>query len=145
MKMFVLILLLFSFHSSATPIEEGVVVKILPDKLILPIDCETWADLQAKEFSILYSCKDSYNRKYFFNFRLNNMDLVADFKRESTDVVVKESKFKSYTLYELTAKNSDNNKIKLVSYCTKDLWLDLVSDNEYEKSIQDAITLQLRG
>lgn len=123
----------------------GVVVKILPDTLVLNSSCKAMADLVAKDFSILYACKDSLQRMYFYNFRLNDIDLVADFKMSSTDVEVNKSQFKSYTLYELTAKNSDNKPIKFVSYCTKELCLDLVSDNEYEKSIQDSITSQLRG
>ena len=82
---------------------------------------------------------------YFYNFRLNNIDLVADFNKSSTDVVINESQFNSYTLYELTAINSDDRPIKFVSYCTKELCLDLVSDDELEKSVQDSITSQLRG
>jgi len=144
MKIFSIMLLLITFHVSAKE-ENGVVVSILPDQLVLSNNCIAIADLKSKELSIIYACEDSLSQKYFFNFRLNNIDLVADFKRESTDVVVKESQFNSYTLYELTAKNSDNNTIKFVSYCTKELCLDLVSDNEFEKSIQDSITAQLGG
>ena len=123
----------------------GVVVQIFPDTLVLHSSCKAMADLKAQDFSILYACKDSYARMYFYNFRLNNIDLVADFKKSSTDVVVKKSEFNAYTLYELTAKNLQSKPIKFVSYCTKELCLDLVSDNEYEQSIQDSITSQLRG
>lgn len=144
MKMFTIVLLFLAFNLSAKE-ESGVIVKILPDSLVLNSSCKAMADLVAQDFSILYACNDSSGRMYFYNFRLNNIDLIADFKQNSTDVVVNESKFKSYTLYELTAKNADNKLIKFVSYCTKELCLDLVSDNEYDKSIQDAITSQLRG
>lgn len=144
MKTLSLVLLLISFHVFANA-QDGVVVQILPDELVLSNSCVARADIQSKEFSLLYACKDSQSRMYFYNFRLNNIDLVADFKKGSTEVVVNKSQFKSYTLYELTAKNSENKPIKFVSYCTKELCLDLVSDNEYEKSIQDSITSQLRG
>ena len=144
MKIYTIILLLLTAAHVSAKEENGVVVQILPDKLILSSSCAAMADLQSKEFSIIYACEDSQSRKYFYNFRLNNVDLVADFRKSSTDVVVNESQFKPYTLYELTARNSDNMPIKFVSYCTKELCLDLVSDNEYEKSIQDSITLQLR-
>jgi len=144
MKIFAIVLLLFTFNLSAKE-KNGVVVKILPYALIFDSRCTTMADLVAKDFSILYACKDSFQRMYFYNFRLNDIDLLADFKKSSTDVVVNKSQFKSYTLYELTAKNSKNKPIRFVSYCTKELCLDLVSDNEYEKSIQDSITSQLRG
>jgi len=144
MKFISIIILLMTFNVSAEE-THGVVVKILPDALVLNSSCKAMADLVAKDFSILYACKDSFQRMYFYNFRLNDIDLVADFKKSSTDVVVNKSQFKSYTLYELTAKNSDNKPIKFVSYCTKELCLDLVSDDEYEKSIQDSITSQLRG
>ena len=144
MKIFAIVLLLFTFNLSAKE-KNGVVVKILPDALVLDSSCKAMADLVAKDFSILYACKDSFQRMYFYNFRLNDIDLLADFKKSSTDVVVNKSQFKSYTLYELTAKNSKNKPIRFVSYCTKELCLDLVSDNEYEKSIQDSITSQLRG
>lgn len=143
MKFLSIVLLFISLHVSGNS-QEGVVVKILPDTLVLSKSCAARADLQSKEFSIIYACKDSQNRMYFYNFRLNNVDLVDDFQKNSTDVVVNKSQFKSYTLYELTAKNTDNKPIKFVSYCTKELCLDLVSDNEYEKSIQDSITSQLR-
>ncbi|WP_444996731.1 hypothetical protein [Aliikangiella sp. IMCC44359] len=144
MKILIGLLLLLAFQASASS-QDGIVVHILPDKLVLSSSCVARADIQSKEFSIIYACKDSKNTMYFYNFRLNNVDLVADFKKNSTEVVINESQFNSYTLYELTAKNSDNKPIKFVSYCTKKLCLDLVSDDEYEKSIQDSITSQLRG
>lgn len=144
MKIIGIILLFLALPSSANS-PNGVVVNILPDTLTLDPSCKAMADLKAKDFSILYSCQDSQSRMYFYNFRLNNMNLVADFKKTSTDVVVKKSQFKSYTLFEISAKNSDNKPIKFVSYCTKDICLDLVSDDEYEKSVQDSITSQLRG
>ena len=142
---FLSVLVLFATFQVSAFSKGGVVVHILPDELVLSSSCVARADIQSKEFSIIYACKDSQNTMYFYNFRLNNVDLVADFKKSSTDVVVNERQFKSYTLYELTAKNSDNKPIKFVSYCTKELCLDLVSDDEYEKSIQDSITSQLRG
>jgi len=144
MKLLSVLVLIVTFQVSAFN-QDGVIVHILPDELVLSNSCVARADIQSKEFSIIYACRDSKNIMYFYNFRLNNIDLVADFKKSSTDVLVNESQFKSYTLYELTAKNSDNKPIKFVSYCTKALCLDLVSDDEYEKSIQDSITSQLRG
>lgn len=146
MKNFGVILLLFVFHSSAKA-EKGVVVNILPDKLILSADCEVQANLQRlqsqpENFSVLYICKNSDNGRYFLDFRLNNIDLVANFKRRSTDVVVNKSKFKSYIFYELMAKGSNGKQSKFVSYCTKELCLDLVG--EYEKSIKASITSQLQ-
>ncbi|WDE10400.1 hypothetical protein [Thalassomonas haliotis] len=144
MKTLIGLVLLLAFQASASS-QDGIVVHILPDKLVLSSSCVARADIQSKEFSIIYACKDSKNTMYFYNFRLNNVDLAADFKKNSTEVVINESQFNSYTLYELTAKNSDNKPIKFVSYCTKELCLDLVSDDEYEKSIQDSITSQLRG
>lgn len=144
MKFLIGLILFIAFQASASS-QGGVVVHILPDKLVLSSSCVARADIQSKEFSIIYACKDSKNTMYFYNFRLNNVDLVADFKKNSTEVAVNESQFNSYTLYELTAKNSDNKPIKFVSYCTKELCLDLVSDDEYDKSIQDSITSQLRG
>ncbi|MCW8879262.1 MAG: hypothetical protein OQJ89_03860 [Kangiellaceae bacterium] len=143
MKVFGIILLLITFHTSAKA-GSGVIVKILPDKLVLDSSCQAIADLQSKDFSILYACKDSYERNYFYNFRLNDGDLVDEFKKSSTEVVVSKSQFKSYTLYEITAKNFDNKPIRFVSYCTKEICLDLVSDNKYEQSIQDSITSQLQ-
>ncbi len=76
MKTLVVTLLLLSFHSYAMA-EKGFVVKIFPDKLTFPIDCETRADFQAEELSILYICKNSINQNYFFNFRPNNIDIAA--------------------------------------------------------------------
>ncbi|MDG1751918.1 MAG: hypothetical protein P8I03_09700 [Thalassotalea sp.] len=144
MKFLSVLVLFITFQVSAFS-KEGVVVHILPDQLVLSSSCVARADIQSNEFSIIYACKDSKNIMYFYNFRLNNIDLVADFNKSSTDVVVNESQFNSYTLYELTAINSDDRPIKFVSYCTKELCLDLVSDDEFEKSVQDSITSQLRG
>lgn len=144
MRILTAILLLISVQAFANK-QEGVVVNILPDKLILSNTCAARADLESQEFSIIYACKDSQDRRYFYNFRLNNIDLVADFKKSSTEVVVNKTHFKPYTLVELTAKNADNKPIKFVSYCTKALCLDLVSDNEFEASVQAAITAQLQG
>lgn len=144
MRVFSVVLLFIAFKLSAEE-KGGVVVSILPDTLLLNSSCKAMADLAAKDFSILYACRDSLQRMYFYNFRLNDIDLIADFKKTSTGVVVNKSQFKVYTLYELTAKNSDDKPIKFVSYCTNTLCLDLVSDNEYEKSIQDSITSQLGG
>jgi hypothetical protein len=142
MKIFGIILLLISFHSSAVD-EKGVVVKILPDKLTLSIDCEARTDLRAERPYVFYTCKNSDNGMYFLEFRLNDMDLVADFKRNSPNAVVNESKFKSYSLFEITAKDSNGKQQKSVHYCTKELCLDLVGD--YEQSIQSSITSQLQG
>jgi hypothetical protein len=139
MKTLVVTLLLLSFHSYAMA-EKGFVVKIFPDKLTFPIDCETRADFQAEELSILYICKNSINQNYFFNFRPNNIDIAAN----PIIVEIKESKFKSYTIYEITDKDPDNGKQRQhISYCTKEACLDLVGD--YEQSIKDSITSQLRG
>ena len=142
MKILGIILILITFNSSAKS-EKGVVVKILPDKLVLSIDCEAKANLLEEKASVLYTCKNSEGGKYFMDFRLNDLDLVADFKRSSTDVIVNESQFKSYTLYEISAMDSKGNPQKFVSYCTKEVCLDLVGD--YEQSIKAAITSQLRG
>lgn len=144
MKLLGILMLFFALQVSASN-PAGVVVHILPDELVLSSSCIAKADIQSKEFSILYVCKDSQNISYFYNFRLNNIDLVADFKKTSTDVVVSKSRFESYTLYEITAKNAEKKSIKFVSYCTKKVCLDLVSDDEYEKSVQESITSQLRG
>ncbi|MEH6711530.1 hypothetical protein [Paraglaciecola polaris] len=139
MKTLIITLLLLSFHSYAMA-EKGFVVKIFPDKLTFPIDCETRADFQAKELSILYICQNSTNQNYFFNFRPNNIDIAAN----PIIVEIKESKFKSYTIYEVTDKDPDNGKQRQsISYCTKEACLDLVGD--YEQSIKDSITSQLRG
>jgi hypothetical protein len=139
MKTLVVTLLLLSFHSYAMA-EKGFVVKIFPDKLTFPIDCETRADFQAEELSILYICKNSINQNYFFNFRPNNIDIAAN----PIIVEIKESKFKSYTIYEITDKDPDNGKQRQhISYCTKEACLDLVGD--YGQSIKDSITSQLRG
>ena len=144
MKLLSVLVLLVTFQAFASS-KAGVMVHILPDRLMLSSSCVARADMESKEFSILYVCKDSKETMYFYNFRLNNVDLVADFKKTSTDVAVNKSQFNSYTLYELSAKNSENKPKKFVSYCTKKLCLDLVSDDEYEQSVQDSITSQLRG
>lgn len=144
MKFLSVLALLMTFQVYAVS-KNGVAVHILPDKLVLSSSCVARANIQAKEFSLLYACKDSNNTPYFYNFRSNDVDLVTEFKKDSTDVVVNKSQFKSYTLYEISAKNTDNKSIKFVSYCTKALCLDLVSDDEYEQSIQDSITSQLRN
>ena len=141
MKIFGIILLLFTFHSSAQA-EKGVVVKILPDKLTLSVDCEARTNLRAEKPYLFYSCKNSDNGRYFFEFRLNDGDLVANFNQNSPDIVINESKFKSYTLYDITGKDSNGDQQKSVHYCTKSLCLDLVG--EYEKSIEASITSQLQ-
>jgi hypothetical protein len=138
MKIFSVIILFFTFHSFAMA-EKGFVVKIFPDKLTFPIDCETRADFQADELSILYICKNSANQNYFFNFRPNNIDIAAN----PIIIDIKESKFKSYTIYEVTDKDPNNGKQRqYISYCTKEACLDLVGD--YEQSIKDSIISQLR-
>ncbi|GAW98005.1 MULTISPECIES: hypothetical protein [Colwellia] len=77
------------------------------------------------------------------DFRLNDIDLVADFEKNSAEVDVNEIKFKAYTLYEILAKSEDGEEFKFVSYCTKDVCLDLVGD--YEQSVKASITSQLGG
>ena len=106
MKILSIILLFVTFQSTAMA-EKGVVVNILPDKLTLPIDCEAQVKLQRlktepKKFSFGYSCKNSTNGGYYMDFRLNDMDIVADFDDGSAKVDVNKTKFKSYTLYELS-------------------------------------------
>lgn len=142
MKIFSIILLFFIFHCSAKA-EQGVVVKILPDKLILSINCEARTDLQAEKPYLFYTCKNSDNGRYFMEFRLNDGDLVANFTQHSPDAVISESQFKSYTLYEITARDSKGKQLQSAHYCTKELCLDLVGD--YEKSVKASITSQLQG
>ena len=50
------------------------------------------------------------------DFRLNDMDIVADFNDGSAKVDVSKTKFKSYTLYELFIERKDGEKFKFVSY-----------------------------
>ena len=150
MRNFAIMLLLFTFDFAANA-GDGVVVKILPDKLILPIGCEAMADLkllhqskpQSQKFSIGYLCKGSDQGMYFLDFRLNNTDIVADIKRGLTDFTVNESQFNSYTLYEVSGKGTKGTLVKSAHYCTKDVCLDLVGD--YETSIKASITSQLKG
>jgi hypothetical protein len=141
MKIFSIILLLFTFHSSAKA-KKGVVVNILPDKVVLPTGCEARTDLQAEKPYVFYTCKNSDNGMYFLEFRLNDGGLVNSFKKNSPDAVINESKFKSYTLYDISGKGSNGEQLKSVHYCTKDLCLDLVG--EYEKSTKASITSQLQ-
>ena len=146
MKIFSIILLFITFHSSAMA-KKGVVVNILPDKLTLSIDCEAQVKLQRlksepEKFSVGYSCKNSKNGSYYLDFRLNDIDIVADFEKNSAEVDVNETTFKAYTLYEILAKSEDGEEFKFVSYCTKDVCLDLVGD--YEQSVKASITSQLR-
>ena len=147
MKIFSIILLLLSFQSYATA-EKGVVVNILPDKLTLSINCEAQVKLQRlitepKKFSVGYSCKNSTNGSYYMDFRLNDMDIVADFSDGAAKMDVNKTKFNSYTLYELFIESKKGEKFTFVSYCTKDVCLDLVGN--YEKEVKDSITSQLRG
>jgi hypothetical protein len=142
MKIFgIIILLLFTFHSSAKA-EKGVVVKILPDKLTLSIDCEAQTDLQAQQPFVFYTCQNPDSGMYFMEFRLNDKGLAAGFNRNSPNTVVNESQFKSYTLYEITAKDSNGKLQESAHYCTKELCLDLVG--EFKKSVKDSITAQLQ-
>ena len=67
MKIFTVVLLFIAFNLSAKE-ESGVVVKILPDSLVLNSSCKAMADLVAQDFSILYACKDSVQRMYFYNY-----------------------------------------------------------------------------
>jgi hypothetical protein len=144
MKALSLILLLGCCSASAKE-NSGVVVKILPDTLVLDQSCRAIADVEAKTFSLIYACKDVNNTMYFYNFRPNNIDIVADFKKSASDVVVNKNQFGVYTLFELSAINAEKTPIKFVTYCNVTTCLDLVSDNEYDKSVQEAITAQLRG
>lgn len=138
MKIFNILILFITFHFSAMA-ETGFVVKIFPDKLTFPLNCETRADHKVKELSILYICKNSNNKNYFMNFRLNNIDIAAN----PIVTEIKESKFKSYTVYDVTDKDPNNgNPRHHVSFCTKEVCLDLVGD--YEQSIKESITAQLR-
>jgi len=144
MKIFSIILLFITFNTSAMAVK-GVVVNILPDKLTLSIDCEAQVKLQRlksepEKFSVGYSCK---NGSYYMDFRLNDVDIVADFEKNSAEVAVNETMFKTYTLYEILAKSEGGEEFKFVSYCTKDVCLDLVGD--YEQSVKSSITSQLRG
>lgn len=146
MKIVAALLLLISFNSFAIE-EKGFDVKILPDTLTLPLGCVADIKLKRlksnpKKFSVGYACKGDNIGKYYMDFRLNDIDIVADFKDGGAKVDVKKSKFKSYTLYEITTK--DQGKVfKFVSYCTTDVCLDLVGD--YKPSIKTWITSQLRG
>lgn len=147
MKSFSIILLLLSFHSYAID-KKGVVVNIFPDKLTLSIDCEAQVKLQRlktelEKFSVGYSCKNSTNGSYYLDFRLHDVDIVADFDDGSSKVDVNKTKFKSYTLYELFIESKKGEKFKFVSYCTTDVCLDLVGN--YEKEVKDSITSQLGG
>lgn len=142
MKLLSILLLLIAFHSSVKA-DQGVVVKILPDTLILPASCEARTNLQAKKAYVFYSCKNSDNGMYFMEFRLNDEDLAASFEQNSPDVVIHESTFKSYTLYEITGKDSEGNQQISAHYCTKALCLDLVG--QYEESLKASITSQLKG
>ncbi|NMR27312.1 hypothetical protein HH219_17520 [Pseudoalteromonas sp. NEC-BIFX-2020_015] len=147
MKILSATLLLFTFHSSVMA-EQGVIVNILPDKLTLSISCEAQIRLQQLKtqpeiFSVGYSCKSATNTSYYMDFRLNDVDIVSDFEKGSTEVEVNKIKFNSYTLYEIAAKSKDGKALKFVSYCTKDICLDLVGD--YEQSVKASITSQLRG
>jgi hypothetical protein len=147
MKILSIILLFITFQSTAMA-EKGLVVNILPDKLTLSIDCEAQVKLQLlktepKKFSVGYSCKNSTNGSYYMDFRLNDIDIVADFDDGLAKVDVNKTKFKSYTLYELFIESEKGEKLKFVSYCTKDVCLDLVGN--YEKEVKDSITSQLRG
>jgi len=141
MKIFAMILLLFTFNSSAT-VEKGVAVKILPDQLTLSIGCVAQTNLQAKKPFLFYTCKNSKNGRYFMEFRLNESDLAANFKRHSPDAIINKSTFKSYTVYDIVGKDSNGDQQKSIHYCTKELCLDLVG--EYEQSVKESITSQLQ-
>jgi len=147
MKTLSIILLFITFHSTAMA-EKGVVVNILPNKLTLSIDCEAQVKLQRlksepEKFSVGYSCKNQTNGSYYLDFRLNDIDIVADFNDGSSKVDVNKSKFNLYTLYELSIESKVGEKFKFVSYCTVDICLDLVGN--YEKEVKDSITSQLKG
>lgn len=137
MKTLTILSLFFSFSLLANT-KEGVAIKIFPERLIFPKSCETSANPKSNEFSILLTCRNSTNEKYFFNFRLNNIDLA-----EGVNVLkINEIKIKSYTRYELTDKGPDGNQRTSYHFCTKDVCLDLVAD--YEESVVSSITSQLK-
>jgi hypothetical protein len=137
MKIFGMLLLIFTSHATAVA-DKGIVIKIFSDSLVFPTNCETWADPLAAEFSLLLTCKNSVNKKYYFNFRLNNLD----FTKSPIIIDVTETKLKSYTFYELIDKAPNGNLRKTAHYCTKYVCLDLVG--EFDKSVKDSITSQLQ-
>ena len=137
MKIIGVVLLLLNCVSPAKA-EKGVVIKIFPDKLIFPSDCETWADPQAKEFSILLTCNNSVNQKYFFNFRLNNIDFTS----APNVIEVNKTRFKSYTVYEITDKGQNGENRKSFHFCTREVCLDLVA--EFEIAVKQSIMSQLQ-
>lgn len=146
MKTLSLILLLISFHSFAAT-EQGFVVNILPTKLTLPIDCEAQVKLQRlksepKKFSVGYSCGNKESGSYYIDFRLNDVDIVADFEKNSAEIEVDKTKFNGYTLFEIWSKSKSGEEFTFVSYCTDDVCLDLVGN--YKQSVKDAITVQLK-
>ena len=145
-------LLMSAFYSEAKN-DKGVVVKILPDKLTLPTECEVISELSLlkpanqssdRKFSIGFLCKNLAEKgNYFLDFRLNDVDMVAEFGTKSKNAVINTSEFRSYTLYEVTETDSEGNSFTIVSYCTKEVCMDLVGD--YDKSIKESITSQLKG
>ena len=141
MKILAVILLLTPFLASAKT-EKGVIANVLPDKLILSMNCEARTNLHAKKPFLFYTCKNLNDGKYFMEFRLNDSDIAASFRKNSPDVVINESLFKSYTLYEIGGKNAKGEPLRSAHYCTKDLCLDLVAD--YEVSVKESITSQLK-
>ncbi len=136
MRTLTMLLLFFSVSLLANT-KEGVAIKIFPDRLIFPKSCEISAQPKSKEFSILLTCTNSKNGKYFFNFRLNNIELGEG----ENDVSIKEIQIKSYTRYELTDKGPDGDLRTSYHYCTQEVCLDLVAD--YDQSVVDSITSQL--
>lgn len=147
MKSLSLVLLLISFQTFASA-EQGFVVNILPDKLTLPIDCVAQVKLQRlksdpKKFSVGYSCGNKESGSYYMDFRLNDVDIVADFEKNSAEIEVDKTQFNGYTLFEIWSKSKEGEEFTFVSYCTDDVCLDLVGN--YKPSVKDALTTQLKG
>ncbi|MDP2635145.1 MULTISPECIES: hypothetical protein [unclassified Pseudoalteromonas] len=142
MKVFNLFLLLFVFNNASAKEEKGVVVKILPDKLILPLNCVAHANLQNEKFSVLYTCLNQFNQKYYFDFRINSGDVVSELNRSLNVIDVNQTEIGKYTAYEITVKDLHKNESKITSYCTRDICLDLFGN--YDELIRESILKQLR-
>jgi hypothetical protein len=140
-KVFSLFLLVFAFDALGKE-EIGVVVKILPDKLILPLNCVAHANLQNENFTVSYSCLNQSNQTYYFDFRVNDRDVLSQLNRSINVIDVTETEIGKYTTYDITVKNSYNNESKITSVCTKDICLDLFG--YYDELMKDSILKQLR-
>lgn len=142
MKTITIILLLITFTAAAKA-EKGVVVKVLPDKITLPVSCEAQTNLKAKNPYLFYTCRNASQGLYFLEFRLNDGNLVENFKKNSPNIVINESQFTVYSLYDINGEDTKGNKQISAHYCTQELCLDLVGD--YEQSLKASITSQLKG